>query len=132
MPRAQIKALVEAYYQDVWNGQKHDLLDEYLAPGFCLHAAGAELRGRERFKEWLRSLHRAAPDYHIDLFDLTIDGDRCAFRWSSTGTHHGTLFGVPPTQRPFAVPGITILRVSKDRIIEGWTERDLSSLAKRP
>ena len=41
------------------------------------------------------------------------------------GVHEGELFGIPPTNRPMKVTGITILRLEGGKIVERWVEVDM-------
>jgi predicted ester cyclase len=56
--------------------------------------------------------------------DLLAAGDQVAVRWTATGTHTGTLLGIPPTGKHVTAPGISIFRVAGDKIEEGQTVYD--------
>jgi len=45
-----------------------------------------------------------------------------------TGTHVGPFMGVPATERPVALPGITILHFEGPRVIERHSSADMLGL----
>ena len=45
----------------------------------------------------------------------SIEGDRAAIRWHSSGTHEHSLLGVPATKRKVEVSGATFARFEGDR-----------------
>jgi hypothetical protein len=53
-------------------------------------------------------------------------------RWTATGTHEGTLMGVPATHRPIEVRGISIDRFdAHGRFAEGWGNWDGIALLRQ-
>jgi predicted ester cyclase len=53
---------------------------------------------------------------------VIVEADRLAIRWSATGTHRGSFFGVAPTGRRVTFHGIEIVRIADGRIAERWGE----------
>src|SRR5215204_5188992 len=64
--------------------------------------------------------HNAFPDWRSVLHDLLVQGDRVAYRWSTSGTHLGEWAGVPPTGLHMTTRGITIHRIAGGRGVESW------------
>jgi predicted ester cyclase len=48
-----------------------------------------------------------------------------------TGTHSGNLFGIPPTGKKVDVYEIAILKLSQEKIVEGWFMADEAGLLKQ-
>jgi len=70
-------------------------------------------------------LHLAAfPDFRVTTENIVAEGDKVAVRWTVTGTHEGTLMGVPPTGRPVKFSGMTIYRFADGKIVENWWAYD--------
>ena len=45
----------------------------------------------------------AMPDVWVTVDQIVAEDDKVACRWTSTGTHEGDLFGIPPTGAKVAV-----------------------------
>ena len=58
---------------------------------------GQSVQGRDGFKEYMRAVRRAFPDFHNHVEELVAEGDRVVARLTDTGTHTGTLFDIAPT-----------------------------------
>jgi predicted ester cyclase len=55
---------------------------------------------------------------------IVAEDDKVACRWTSTGTHEGDLFGIPPTGKSVKVTATVWYRVENGRLAEGWINRD--------
>lgn len=56
------------------------------------------------------------------------DGDLFACRVTMSGIHRGAFLGVAPTQRFYALHGITMLRFSEGKVVQRWTCEDMFGL----
>lgn len=92
----------------------------FFAPGYVRHTESGELTF-DHFLGLVQEEHKAFPDTRIELSDFIVGGDRVAFRWSSTATHLGKYFEVPPTGRRVTASGITMSRIEGGKIAEDWT-----------
>jgi predicted ester cyclase len=61
---------------------------------------------------------------------VLVDGDLHTCRFTMSGTHAGTFLGVPATNRPYSISGITILRFASDsdRVVERFSQADMLGL----
>jgi predicted ester cyclase len=66
----------------------------------------------------------------LEFHEVLTDGDLCACRFTMSGIHTGTFMGVPATNRPYVLPGITILRFGADqqRVVERFSSVDMLGL----
>jgi steroid delta-isomerase-like uncharacterized protein len=118
-------ALINRFYDEGWNANNLDVYDELVIEDFVDHQAIPGLPpGREGFK-MLNSMFRAAmPDVWVTVDDIITDGDKVAARWTSTGTHQGDLFGIPPTGNAVKITATVVYRTEDGRLAEGWINRD--------
>jgi steroid delta-isomerase-like uncharacterized protein len=65
-------------------------------------------------------LFDAFPDLQVSVEGILAEGDQVAVRWSAEGTHRGQLLGISATGQPVTLRGMTWLRLSDGRIVEGW------------
>ncbi len=60
------------------------------------------------------------PDLNVDVLDQFAADDKVTTRVAWSGTHTGTLNGIPPTGRRFRSEAIVIDRVADGQIQERW------------
>jgi steroid delta-isomerase-like uncharacterized protein len=110
----------------LFNEGNLDVADEILAPDFVLHAPfdPGELRGREAVKQFVSAYHNAFPDGHTTIEEQLAEGDEAVNRWTATGPHQGEFKGIAASGNQLTVTGIDIIRISGDKLAEGWVELD--------
>jgi predicted ester cyclase len=60
----------------------------------------------------------------VNVDGIVADENTVACRWTSTGTHKGPLFGIPPTNKQIKVTATVYYKVKNGRLAEGWINRD--------
>jgi len=114
-----------------WNAHDADAVAAVFAEDAIVREVGGagEARGRDAVRARAIALLTAFPDFHLERVDLVIDGDRHADRWVLTGTHQGSLFGMPPTGRRVRIEGATFTRLgAHGLVIEDVHFSDLAGL----
>ncbi len=109
-------------FEEVFNHGRLDLIDELIAEDAVEHEQLPISSGEMRtdLRAWLTELRRAFPDYHVELADVIVEGDKVVARERITGTNVGPLLGIPPTGRRICIEGYDIVRVDAGRIVEHW------------
>ncbi|MXW71708.1 MAG: ester cyclase [Acidobacteria bacterium] len=126
------RALVEAFYLEVWNQADEDRAREILAESFRFRGSlGAERVGPDGFLAYMRDVHRALGDYRCIIDGLVTDGDRTAARMRFTGTHRAEFLGVAATGRQVTWAGAAFFRFERERIAELWVLGDLAELRRQ-
>ena len=98
MGAAENRALIQRFYDEGWNANNLDVYDELVTDDFVDHQAMPGLEpGREGFKMLNVMFRSAFPDVWVNVDQIVAEDDKVACRWTSTGTHEGDLFGIPPT-----------------------------------
>ena len=87
-------------------------------PLYVIMATGAEHRGREAVAAFYSGLFESMPDVAFNLQDVFIGENGGVEESVLTGTHTGSLFGLPPTGRPLRLP-LTIVFPMRDGEILG-------------
>ncbi|HEX6364417.1 MAG TPA: ester cyclase [Albitalea sp.] len=120
------------WMDEVWNERLETTIDELLSPECVGHAEGMpEIRGVREFREYRHALLAAFPDLRLDVQEAISAGDNVVLRWRVRGTHEGSFMGVSATHRPIDAWGITWLRFSGDRLVEGWDAWNAGGLVQR-
>ncbi len=118
-------ALINRFYDEGWNANNLDVYDELVTEDFVDHQAVPGLpQGRDGFKALNGMFRVAMPDVWVTVDDIITDGDKVAARWTSTGTHQGDLFGIPPTGNAVKITATVLYRTEDGRLAEGWISRD--------
>jgi steroid delta-isomerase-like uncharacterized protein len=123
----KLKAAVREFYDRGWNRGDLSVIDELFAPEYHDHDAAAQMgtSGLDAARQFIETFRAASPDLHVEIEDQYAEGSTVTTRWTATGTHKGTLMGVPATYRPVEVSGISIDRFDEQgRFAEGWGNWD--------
>src|SRR6266446_10960048 len=120
------KAVVRRLIEEVWNKGNLSLVDELFAPNYEHHDPSSPDFGRGPESEKKRAtLYRSAfPDLRLTIEDVISEDDTVMTRWSCQGTHKGDLNGIAPTGKHFTISGISIVRFTNGKMIEGWPNWD--------
>lgn len=126
------KDLIHHYYGALWNRWDFALVDELIAGSVVFRGSlGISVQGREGFKEYMRTVRAAFPDFHNRIEELIAENDRVAAQLTYTGTHEGEVLGIAPTGRRVSYVGVALFRVFDNRIAEGWVLGDVHGLVKQ-
>jgi len=118
---AENKALVQRWFEEVWNKGRTEAIDELLASDGVVHGLGpSDLRGPAEFKPFHAAYRNAFPDVRLHLDQVIAEGDLVVGIWSGSGTHQGDGLGFPATGRPVRFSGMTVARVRNGQLVEGW------------
>lgn len=127
MKPTEMKALIHDWVDEVWNGGNLDLVPKYMAPEYVMHVQnGSEtIEGPAAFRDFAAELRAALPDFHVNLGDILVDGNQCAWRFQCTGTHKGMLWGTPPTGKRVEFGAIVVSRFADNGSwVEDWVVWD--------
>jgi steroid delta-isomerase-like uncharacterized protein len=95
-----IEGRVRAFWEQAFNARDLDVIDAITAPEFVnRNALPGTPRGPEGHRLVVKRLWEAFPDAHFEIRHLARDGDTVLCVGTMSGTHEGTLLGVPATGR---------------------------------
>jgi predicted ester cyclase len=82
--------------------------------------------GPDQFKQKVYfPLVTAFPDLQIFLDDFLEVNDQVVVRWRAEATHTGNGLGIRPTGRAVELVGITWVRLSNGKLVEGWQSSNI-------
>lgn len=127
------EAVTRRLFEDVMNHGRLDLIGELIAEDAVDHETLPISTGelRSDLRAWLTQLRSAFPDYHVELEDVIVDGNKVVARERITGTNLGPLLGLPPTGRPICIDGVDIVVVAEGRIVEHWGITDGQTMVRQ-
>lgn len=119
-------------YDEVINQKRFEVIDDLYAPSYVNHIAPFGLAsGIEGLKELFREQADAFPDWHIEVDYVIEHGDKWIVRWTLTGTHTGSYFGIKPTGRRFRISGVDIETILDGKITEHDGAEDMLGLLQQ-
>jgi predicted ester cyclase len=112
------KALMRRIYEEMWNKGKPALATELFA----------QPEGVERFvTQFLLSF----PDLQHKVEEMIAEGHQIAVRFSAQGTHSGPWLEFTPTGRSIHYTGMTLARITGNKIVEHHTWWDKADLIEQ-
>jgi len=119
-------------YEEVINKKKLDVVDELYAPNYVNHIAQFGLTSSSAdVKKLFAEQMKAFPDWHITVDYVIQNGNKYIVKWTLTGTHLGSYFGIKPTGKKFKMTGVDIETIIDGKIIEHDGAEDMLGLLQQ-
>ena len=123
------KELARRWFDEVWNQKNLNVMGEMLHSDCSGFLEGGVVKGADQFRQLaFAPLVAAFPDLVVTLENVIGEGDDVAVRWSVTATHTGPILGILASGRKVNFSGMTWLRFSEGKLIEGWDRWNLHGL----
>ena len=122
----QNKTNVRRLFEELWNKGNLPVADELVAPNYVHHDASTPDvgRGPESEKKRVTLYRNAFTDLRFTVEDMIGEGETVVARWSCRGLHKGDLNGIAPTGKQIAITGVSVVRFTGGKMIEGWINWD--------
>lgn len=114
--------------QERWNAGDLDGYLQLYDESIRLHGYAPEPLDKAAARGFYEQVFAAFGPPKLEFHEVLSDGDALTIRFTMSGRHVGEFMGVPPTGRDVALPGITILRFSGDRVVERFSQADMLGL----
>jgi steroid delta-isomerase-like uncharacterized protein len=131
MSESANKALIQRWFDEVWNQGRESAIDELFHPqGKALGFPDPDsiLIGPAGFKTIHRQFQNIFGGIHIEIDDIIAEGDRVAARWTTTAIHSGDGLGFPATGKNTTLAGSSFITCRNGQIIEAWNYMDMTKL----
>jgi predicted ester cyclase len=125
------RELVARFYDEVLNQKRLAVVDELIAGDFAEHGTPPLPPGIDGFREFVRGVIAAFPDFEFTVHDWVVEGDLVAARCSARGTHLGKFLGFAATGRQVSWTAIHIWRIVDGRLAERWSEADVLGITEQ-
>lgn len=116
-----LKNVVNRFWEEAYNEENPDVMDEIFAPGYVLHELSSGQDGNlDSLKSTISAVHADLPGTRVTIEDqMAAEGDRVVTRFTIHVPQQGdTATGSAETMLEFS--GISISRVSGGQIEESW------------
>jgi steroid delta-isomerase-like uncharacterized protein len=112
-------------YQEAYNTNNLDLLDELLAPEWTTNGWPEGVpQSIEAAKDFYQAVLQSFPDLQFVSLNLVAEGDWVVQRNLARGTFKGELAGLPPNGQVCEAGGISMFRIADGKIVEHWAYAD--------
>lgn len=126
------KAIARRIYDEYWNQNKAEVLDEIIAEDVVNHGLPPGLPpGLEGTKAYLGAFLNAFPDVQMTVERQVAEGETVVTLWTANATHTGDLMDIPASGERVTVTGIDVHRFDGDRIVEAWGQFDEMGLMQQ-
>jgi steroid delta-isomerase-like uncharacterized protein len=126
------KRLIQRYYEDMWNTWNFAVADEIIHEAIEFRGSiGLTVKERDGFKGYMRTIQAAFPDFHNTIEEMIAEEKKVVAVLTYSGTHHGTLFGVPPTGKRIQYAGTAVFQIEGDQVTRGWVLGDRLGLLQQ-
>lgn len=126
------KQLIQRYYEDMWNVWNFAVADEIIHEAIDFRGSiGLTVEGRDGFKGYMRTIQAAFPDFHNTIEEMIAEEKKVVAVLTYSGTHRGTLFGVPPTGKRICYAGTAVFQIEEDQVTRGWVLGDTLGLLQQ-
>jgi predicted ester cyclase len=103
------KARINRFIEETINSRRLDVLDEIVAEGFVEHVPfPGQGPGREGLRDARQMFSAAFPDVKWEVQEQIAEGDSVVTHFTWSGTHSGSVLGIPATGRSVRVWRIVI------------------------
>jgi len=124
--KAQTAQLVVRFYDRIWHAGDLGAAQELLAADFSFRGSlGPEMRGRDPFCEYVRSVRSALAEYRCEILDCVAAEQKAFAKMRFSGVHVGAFRGYAPTHRAVQWLGAALFQFSGELIVELWVLGDL-------
>lgn len=116
------KEAVRRFNQEVIAEGNINSFNELMDDQFINHSAplGTDNGPQGMINTFDNILRPALADMQVIIHDQIAEGDLVTTRKTITGTHTGSLMGIPPTDRPVRIEVIDVVRLRNGKYIEHW------------
>jgi steroid delta-isomerase-like uncharacterized protein len=119
-------------FAEEWNRGNRQGVYAFFAQDFVVHnPQPGEAPGVEGIKQFLGRFFDAFPDSRLNLQVLVAEADLVAECGTLSGTHKGSLFGMPATGKKVTVSYFNVHRIKNGKIVEGWHLEDTLALMRQ-
>jgi predicted ester cyclase len=103
---------------------------KHFSPDYRVHAPGIPPLppGPVAFQQAVMLWRSGFPDIDVTVEDVIGEGDRVYARFTTRGTHNGTLMGIPPTGRPVTIHEMSCHRLEGGKVVESWIGENVPNI----
>jgi len=112
------------------NNRKLDDYLQLLDDSFVMETetAPGPIRGKQAVRQMFESYFKAIPDLRLEIEQIITSGDQVVVRSHLTGTHQGTLLGIPATNKKIDTHGCNVIEIRNGKAVRSRLYGDNATL----
>lgn len=111
------KEIVQRFHDEVLNERRYENTAEFVSPQFVFYSNNSPAsEGMKSFRQYMSVFQDGFPDLTFETLHLAEEGDVVYLHWKGKGTNTASLKGLPPTNKPVEIQGISLFEVEQGRI----------------
>lgn len=123
---------IAKHYIDAWNGHDSKVAITLFDKNAMFSDPSHDGLAHDLVPELIKNAVEGFPDVSFDVVNITSGSEGLAvLEWVMRGTNTGSAFGVPPTGKTIAVPGVDIMHVQNGKISSLKSYFDDNTFAKQ-
>lgn len=105
-------------YFEAWNSHDARRVAEFMTDDATYEdlALGVTHAGHENIRAFVAEAHDFSSDYRFDPVSAQQSGDQYCLEWEMHGTNTGAGGGLPATNKPFRVRGVSVGQLESGKI----------------
>ena len=125
------KAVTRRIAEEIFNRRIMSSVKELMDANHVMHSTMGDFKGYEGFSQFLSPYYAAFPDLHQTIDMEIAEGDKVMILQTMSGTHKGSLMGIPPTGKKFSVQEVVLARFVGGKAVETWGIADLLGMMQQ-
>ena len=120
--------IAEEYVYRIWDKKDLHAIKDLLHPQIVIHSLLGDYYGQEAMKKVVEAWLVAFPNLVVTNKAVVCEKDLVVIQWQAQGTHQGEFKNIKPTGKSVIYEGVTIYKISNNRIVEYWAYLDMQHL----
>jgi steroid delta-isomerase-like uncharacterized protein len=125
------KAVTRRIAEEIFNRRIMSSFSELMDANIVIHMTSGDFKGYEGFSQMLAPYYAAFPDLQQTIDMEIAEGDKVMIWQTMSGTHKGSLMGIPPTGKKFSIQEVIIERFVDGKAVETWGIADLLGMMQQ-
>ncbi len=118
MTESQNATIVRRWFEEGWNKNNSNLIDEIFSPSFRADGGPHGMLDRLGYKQYFEAVHRASPDVQCRIIELIDADEYVVSKIISEGTHSGSIKGLDASGEFISTEIIDIWYIVDGKIVE--------------
>ena len=123
--------IVKKYSETLWAQKDLTAIDQFFSSDIKIKSPLGETIGAQELKTIMQQWLEAFPDLIVNWKEFVCQENTIVSRWHAYGTHQGKFLDYLPTDKKIDYSGVTIYKISDNKITDYWALVDMHTLEQQ-